>query len=188
MTTHGRSIRARRTDRRASGYERDGLASVLLLAQRRALTALHPLPGEHILDVGCATGAAVRDMASDGVIAVGVDRSPAMIMHALHRSRSLSGARFLVTDAEHLPFRSSAFTAVLCTSVLHYVHRVETALAEIHRVLRPGGRTVIGAFERAGPQPNLAQTVTAASLTLTGQQRYGTPLGNYLVLTAQRPA
>lgn len=188
MTTSGRSIRARRTDRRASGYERDGLASVLLLAQQRALTALQPLPGEHILDVGCATGAAVRDMAFDGAVTVGVDRSLAMITHALRRSRSLSGAQVLVADAEHLPFGSSTFTAVLCTSVLHYCDYVDIALAEIHRVLRPGGRTVIGDFESAGPRPNLAQTIAAASLTLAGQQRYGTPLGSYLVLTAQRGA
>lgn len=185
--TSGRSIRDRRTDRRACGYERDGLASVLLLAQLRALNALQPRPGERILDVGCATGAAVRDMAAGGAVTVGVDRSPAMITHAHERARSVGGARFVVSDAEHLPFRSTTFTAVLCTSVLHYLDRTDTVLAEIYRVLRPGGRTVIGDLEIAGAQRSLADAVADASLRRTHQLRYPTALGTYIILTALRP-
>lgn len=171
-TTHdrtaGRSIRDRRTDRRACGYERDGLASVLLLAQLRALNALQPRPGERM-------------------VTVGVDRSPAMITHAHQRARSVGGARFVVSDAEHLPFRSTTFAAVLCTSVLHYLDRTDTVLAEIHRVLRPGGRTVIGDLETAGAERSLADAVADASLSRTHQLRYPTALGTYVILTALRP-
>ena len=51
----------------------------------------------------------------------------------------------LVGDGAHLPFASSTFDMVLCTQVLEYIPRPETVIAELHRVLKPGGSLLLSA-------------------------------------------
>jgi SAM-dependent methyltransferase len=118
------------------------------VVRRRRLVreAVAAAPGERILDVGCGPGYYVAELAEevgpDGTV-TGVDQSPAMLAVARDRCESLSGTSFSEGEATALPFGDASFDAVLSVQVMEYVPDVPAALAEIHRVLRPGGRVVL---------------------------------------------
>jgi SAM-dependent methyltransferase len=93
-----------------------------------------------ILDVGCGDGTFAR-MLFNGVIVDGaVDADPREVERAL-ATRCYADVR--VGRAEALPFEDGTVASVLCNSVLGAVDDVDAALAEMHRVLRPGGRAVL---------------------------------------------
>jgi ubiquinone/menaquinone biosynthesis C-methylase UbiE len=97
-------------------------------------------PGARILDVGTGTGVAAEaaaHAAGDQGIAVGVDMAPSMLAVA-HRSRP--GLRLAAAEANQLPFRDGTFDAVVASFVLQEFKRYDTALFDLFRVLRPGGK------------------------------------------------
>lgn len=100
--------------------------------------------GRRILDVGCGSGplsAALRDR---GAIVTGFDLSPAMI--DLARNRLGEGADLRVHDlAAPLPYADAAFDDVVASLVLHYLEDWTGPLAELRRVLKPGGRLILSA-------------------------------------------
>jgi ubiquinone/menaquinone biosynthesis C-methylase UbiE len=109
-----------------------------------ALLALHP--GHRVLDVGCGTGEDVRAMAQmvgPAGYVVGLDSSATLIDVA--RTRSLGGdlpCEFRVGQAERLEFEDESFDACRAERVLQHVGDPSRAVAEMIRVLRPGGRLV----------------------------------------------
>jgi ubiquinone/menaquinone biosynthesis C-methylase UbiE len=135
---------ARQYDRWASVYDRlwrhyvDQTVPVV-----RGAAALQP--GERVLDVGCGTGAfEERVVAAGGAHElVGIDLSPNMLRHARAKLADHSHVTFRQADVHMLPFEDGAFDVVVSASTFHYVDDPERALAEITRVLRPGGRMVI---------------------------------------------
>lgn len=108
---------------------------------RRLVERLGLAEGAHVLDVGCGTGRLAQWIAErvgpSGSVA-GIDPLPERIELA----RSRGGAmRFEVGVAEDLSaFADASFDAVCMSSVLHWLSDKAKALAEVHRVLRPGGR------------------------------------------------
>jgi SAM-dependent methyltransferase len=110
--------------------------------RRRALVldALAPEPGEAILDVGCGPGFYVADLLERGATVTGVDSSLAMLAIARQRAPAAS---LLEGAATRLPLEDATFDRALSVQVLEYVADVDGALAELRRVLRPGGRVVI---------------------------------------------
>jgi SAM-dependent methyltransferase len=103
-------------------------------------------PGERILDVGCGPGffcaELLEELGPDGTI-VGLDSSPPMLALAAQRCAGHAGVEFHEADATSLPVATASFDAALCVQVLEYVPDVPAGLAELYRVLRPGGRVVI---------------------------------------------
>jgi ubiquinone/menaquinone biosynthesis C-methylase UbiE len=137
--------RARRHfDRWAGRYEEDRASRWLARVQAEAVAALDLQSEDRLLDIGCGTGAAVRDAAPRVERAVGVDLSLAMIARARHLAADLPNAEFQEADSERLPFADGAFTAVLCTTSFHHYPDPGRAVREMSRVLAPGGRVVIG--------------------------------------------
>lgn len=119
---------------------------------RKLLTAMQPpvewlniQPGGIVLDVGCGpasiTASLARATGPDGLV-LGVDRSEAMLARAV-RTQSGPHIGFLHADAQHLPLRDKTVDAVVSVAVLQLVPDPVTALAEMARVLRPGGRLAV---------------------------------------------
>ncbi|HVS45026.1 MAG TPA: methyltransferase domain-containing protein [Candidatus Dormibacteraeota bacterium] len=116
--------------------------------RRRRLVqdAVGARPGEDILDVGCGPGFYVAELLDrvgpEGTV-VGVDSSPQMLGLAAHRCEGHANVAFHEAPATSLPVDDAGFDAALSVQVLEYVGDVDTALAEMRRALRPGGRVVL---------------------------------------------
>ncbi|MFJ4985623.1 methyltransferase domain-containing protein [Streptomyces sp. NPDC088732] len=98
--------------------------------------------GRRILDAGCGAGPVVEDLRARGAIVAGFDSSAGML--ALARKRL--GDDVVLERAElggPLPFADAGFDDVVASLVLHYLEDWTTALAELRRVLKPGGRLIV---------------------------------------------
>ncbi len=95
-------------------------------------------PGARWLDLGCAYGYLVAEAAAGGFDAVGVDVSAYALARA-RREAPAAGGRVLRGLADRLPFADATFDVVSAFDVLEHLHEPEPALAEIARVLKPGG-------------------------------------------------
>jgi len=107
-------------------------------------------PGTRVLELGCGTGEFTRRLAEEGSCLVALDLSAELLARARPKVPP-SRARFLRADAMTLPFPDASFDAVYGCSVLHHLDP-ETALAEVRRVLRPGGRAVFSEPNLMNPQ------------------------------------
>lgn len=123
-------------------------------AQYRAVfDALGVGAGDEVLDVGCGTGGGVRALATrfpEAGRVVGIDKSETMVAEARARTAAASPpagscapVEFLVADAHQLPFPDASFDAAYSLRVFEIVGEPRGALAEMARVLRPGGRVVV---------------------------------------------
>ncbi|HVE95644.1 MAG TPA: methyltransferase domain-containing protein [Pseudonocardiaceae bacterium] len=116
--------------------------------RRQVLGTLALQPGERVLDIGSGPGFLAVEMAAAvgpaGEVQ-GVDVSGSMLVLAEAREVSAGSApvTFRRGGAEQLPVPNASFDVAVSTQVLEYVEDVPGALAEIHRVLRPGGRVLL---------------------------------------------
>ncbi len=136
-----------------------------------ALEWLAPEAGERILDLGCGDGQLTECIAQAGANVTGIDASPNMVTAA--RARGLATEE---GSAESLPFPDQSFDAVFSNAVLHWVRGQDAMMAEVRRVLRPGGRFVA----EMGGHGNIAaiRVAFAAVLTRLGHTALG-ERGNY---------
>jgi ubiquinone/menaquinone biosynthesis C-methylase UbiE len=117
---------------------------------RDLIELLEPAPGWRILDVGTGTGAFAREAAArEGVRAIGVDAAPSMAMEA---SRDGRGPRYAAATAIDLPFRPGAFDAVTGGFVLSHFAKYDTALFDMLRVLKSGGRIGVATWGPGGDE------------------------------------
>jgi len=111
--------------------------------RRAVLAAVAPGPGDRILDLAAGTGTSSRPFADAGALVVAADLSLGMLQVGKQRQPALA---FVNADALSLPFADDAFDAVTISFGLRNVEDTAAALAELHRVTRPGGRIVICEF------------------------------------------
>ncbi|NLF00378.1 MAG: class I SAM-dependent methyltransferase [Anaerolineales bacterium] len=119
--------------------------------------ALEEVPAPLVLDVATGIGrlprALLRQPAFDGRV-IGLDLSRRMLDQAVQTTAPFADrVTFLWQDAQSLPFRSDTFDAVTCLEALEFMPRPEAVLAELVRVLRPGG--VLLTTNRIGRQARL---------------------------------
>lgn len=186
--------------------------------KRRVLGFAKIGPGENVLDVGCGTGtlAVAAARAAPGLRVTGVDADGAILARA--RKRAAEADLEIGFDegmSTELPYEDASFDLVLSTLFFHHLEddaKRRTA-SELLRVLRPGGRLVIGDLGR--PQDPVMRIAVRATVqlvdglaptalnvrgelpdVLAGQgldavavrDRMRTPTGTYEVITAARPA
>jgi ubiquinone/menaquinone biosynthesis C-methylase UbiE len=97
-------------------------------------------PGDDVVDIGCGPGSAVRRVADRGVASViGVDPAPVM----LRAARLLGKNRYVLGSAEDLPLPDDSATVVWSLAAVHHWQDIDGGLAQVHRVLRPGGRFLV---------------------------------------------
>ena len=105
--------------------------------------------GKRVLDVGAGNGYVLGKYAKEGASVSGVDITPTAI--DLCRKRFAHAGMpgdFHVAQAEQLPFEDATFDCVCSMGVLHHVPDTVKAVAEIHRVLKPGGRLIVMFYHR----------------------------------------
>lgn len=105
--------------------------------------------GQLVLDLGCGAGIDSAEFARNGAKVISTDMTQA----ATELARDLlkeNGLPYLViqADAKALPFKDETFDCVYCFGVLHHIPDVETALAEIHRILKSDGRVMAMLYHR----------------------------------------
>jgi ubiquinone/menaquinone biosynthesis C-methylase UbiE len=110
---------------------------------------LAPKPGERLLEVGAGSGMYALELAEavvpDGTIDL-VDDQPRLLEVAMRRARErgLANVTGVFADVRYLPFDDGTFDAAYLIAALGRVTSPEAALTEIARVLRGGGRVVVG--------------------------------------------
>jgi 2-polyprenyl-6-hydroxyphenyl methylase/3-demethylubiquinone-9 3-methyltransferase len=108
---------------------------------QRAIAAQGSAPtGRTMLDVGCGGGFLTEEFAKTGYQVTGLDPSPHLVEVATSHAK-LGGLsiRYLTGYGEKLPFPEASFDYVACCDVLEHVDAVAPVVAEIARVLKPGG-------------------------------------------------
>lgn len=96
--------------------------------------------GQAVLDFGCYDGFIVGRLARRfGVRGIGVDLAPSALALAAEGQQG-TGCQFVCSDGLGLPFASATFDVVVCSEILEHVPDLDGVLAEIARVLKPGGR------------------------------------------------
>jgi ubiquinone/menaquinone biosynthesis C-methylase UbiE len=105
--------------------------------------------GKALLEVGCGMGTDLLQFARGGANCTGIDLTPRSIeLSRLHFALYRQRARFLLADAERLPFDDDTFDVVYSNGVLHHTPGTAEAINEIHRVLRPGGLARVMLYHR----------------------------------------
>lgn len=144
--------------------------------ERPAMVALAgDVSGRRILDAGCGAGPLSFALRERGAQVTGVDASAEML--ALARRRLGDGADLRVVDlSDPLPFDDGAFDDVVASLVLHYLEDWGPTLAEMRRVLRPGGRLIASVqhpfvdYVIQDPRPDYSATTSYADeFTFNGQ-------------------
>ena len=107
----------------------------------RVRTWLAPSGGGRALDAGCGVGALAFALAPLFDEVVGVDADAERIEAA--RDRAPANTHFEVADATALPFERARFDLAGSLKVLHHARRPELVVAELSRVIRPGGRILV---------------------------------------------
>jgi SAM-dependent methyltransferase len=120
-------------------------------------------PGEKILDLGCGDGQLTQRIAATGADVLGVDASADMVRAARER-----GIVADLGDAQQLPYADQTFDAVFSNAALHWVRDQDAMIAQIDRVLKPGGRFVA----EMGGHGNVA-AIRVALMAVLARHGYG---------------
>jgi ubiquinone/menaquinone biosynthesis C-methylase UbiE len=130
----------------ARGLEAAYLTTDVIEQRCQVLRSLGLTPGEHVLDIGSGPALLARDLAStvgETGRVCGYDLSEAMLEMGRRRCADQPWVDFDQGDASKLPYEDESFDVVVSTQVYEYVPDIPGALAEVRRVLRPGGRLAI---------------------------------------------
>jgi ubiquinone/menaquinone biosynthesis C-methylase UbiE len=113
--------------------------------------AAAPLEGTDLLDVATGTGNAALLAAQQGALVTALDLTPELFDRARERAGALGvEVEWIAGDAEELPFADASFDRVLSSIGIQFAPRHEVVARELVRVLRPGGRFVLGNWKADG--------------------------------------
>ncbi len=142
---HGTSAALAEFDRWSRSYDRSVLQRFFFGPSHDLLLNNFRPEDQRILDIGCGTGLfAVRALERFSDARVwGFDLSSKMLEHSSVRGRSHHRLHLVRGDSGKLPFRDNSFDVITCSHSFHHYPDQQAAVAEMYRVLRPGGRLMI---------------------------------------------
>lgn len=122
------------------GHGLGGAESIAKIVEVTALTGR-----EHVLDLATGGGAVAAALAPGAAEVIGIDMTPAMLEKAEERKRDegLENVRFEVGNVVDLQYADSSFDVVTCRNSLHHFIEPAKVVAEVSRVLAPGGRFLV---------------------------------------------
>jgi ubiquinone/menaquinone biosynthesis C-methylase UbiE len=160
------------------------------ITRERLREILEPDPGERVLEIGPGTGYYTLDLAEwvghKGTVEI-FDLQQEMLDHTVRRARErgLWNVNPTQGDAQELPYDDDSFDSAILVTVLGEIPDQDAALAEVARVLRPGGRLIVG--ELFG-DPHMVTTASlrrrADGAGLRFARRVGSPLAYFARLEA----
>lgn len=152
-----------------------------------AYVLINSRPGDRILDLGCGTAPVLCELRRCGRDAVGLDYSEDMLAHARNRLRSqgLDDTGLRQGDCRNTPWPAASFDFVVCLGVISYIENYDPVLAEIDRLLKPGGTLLISYRNAHNPAFSdpvaLVRRGLRTLLTpLLGRRRESFVIGRYL--------
>jgi len=114
-----------------------------------AFRLFEPEKGMKVLDVGCGTGNYSIKLAKLGCGVTGADISDKMLVIAREKAKKAGVAvEFMDMDAYHLDFEDESFDGVICMTAIEFIKWPNEALEEFFRVVRKGGRVLVGTITR----------------------------------------
>lgn len=106
-------------------------------------------PGKKVLEAGFGMGTDLFQFAMAGSIVTGIDLVPRHLEIATKRfSLYRMNADLRLGDAENIPFHDAAFDLVYSFGVIHHTPGAQKAVNELYRVLKPGGKAIIGVYHK----------------------------------------
>ena len=138
LSTSQRSVREFYESFPCGGEEQAGDRRSALLPWWVDTLALDKAKGR-VLEIACGTGLDLGFLAECADEAVGLDGAQRPLRVAERRLGARTNVRFSVGDAARLPFRDESFDGIWCIGALHHMPAWRQAVAEVGRVLRPGG-------------------------------------------------
>jgi SAM-dependent methyltransferase len=145
------------------------------------VAAIGPVDGQRVLELGCGYGQLSVYLAKQGARVTGVDVGPNLVAAARRLAEvDAVSADFDVLDIKTLPFESASADLVVGLAVLHHLseENLTAALAETHRVLRPGGRALFTEPVEDSPRSTSCRTSCrseSAATRSTGRRGCGAP-------------
>ncbi len=189
MTDETQRLRAARSyDGAAEAYERVNAPLLFDPPARALVAAVAPSKDARVLDIGCGTGAvsrAVRAAAGPDTRLVAIEPSHDMLLAA----RRAGVAATVLGLLPHLPFAGASFDVILSAFVLTHVDDADVALADMARVLRPGGIIGLSAWapgddefatawsEVVGRYVDTERVSRAGNVILPSDARFSKPAG-----------
>ena len=143
----------------AEAYERYFVPRIFRPWAEVMLDALDVGEGEALLDIACGPGTVTKAAAArtgDMGVVVGTDISPEMVEVARATTPASARVRYEVASSDALPFADHEFDAIACQQGIQFFPDRAAAIAEMHRVLRPGGRAGLAAWSSIDDAPFFA--------------------------------
>lgn len=154
-----------------------------IITRDRLRAVMAPQPGERVLEVGPGTGYYTLDVADwvgpEGAVDI-LDLQQEMLDHTMRRAgeRGLENVSPTQSDATAMPYDDATFDAAYLTAVLGEIPDQDAAIRELARVLKPGGRLVVGELMGDPHYVGLkGMRLRAAGAGLTFEERSGSALG-----------
>jgi SAM-dependent methyltransferase len=160
-----------------------------IITRSRLKRVLEPRHGERILEIGPGTGYYTLDLAKwigAGELEI-LDIQPEMLEHTMGKARSRGRTNVSRTeaDATHLPLGDGSFDAAVMVTTFGEIPDGDAALREVHRVLKPGGRLIVGEIAVGDPHfsrlNTLRERAEGAGLEFGGHS--GIPLAYFVRFT-----
>ncbi|MGH2672550.1 MAG: class I SAM-dependent methyltransferase [Actinomycetota bacterium] len=173
-------------DRAAEFYDRTRAISDESMARTIELLGSELRERGPVLEVGCGTGLLALPLHEAGIDVTGVDLSPAMIGKLVEKAGGTSPLPLVLADATRLPFGDGAFGAAYLRWVLHLIPDWRNVLAEVDRVVRPGGVFLVNLGAYGGPRKEIQERF--AEITGVPIKPVGLHWGDYDELESEMTA